>query len=141
MRSVQLIAATIIVSLALSGAALGDDDQKAPVHKVTQSASYMMNDPMYATITYDDRLVGLLMVAVGSDVPDAGLRGEADHAMPVRRAAYMRSPDGIQRNRRAAVRAARRRGHRQSPAARHRLALGRKGAHVLLAQVAMRITK
>ena len=141
MRSVQLIAATIIVSLALSGAALGDDDQKAPVHKVTQSASYMMNDPMYATITYDDRLVGLLMVAVGSDVPDAGLRGEADHAMPVRRAAYMRSLMAFSAT---AVRPSEQPDVVEIANRLQRVTdktLGRKGAHVLLAQVAMRITK
>src|SRR5215469_1662313 len=91
MRSIPLIAATILVLLALTGAALGDGDQKAPEHKVTQSPSYTMLEPMYATIIDDDRPVGLLMVAIGIDVPDAALRGQADHDMPVLRDAYMRS--------------------------------------------------
>ena len=141
MRSVQLLVATLLVSLALSGPALGDDGQKAPVHKVTQSQSYMMIDPMYATIIYDDRPVGLLMVAVGIDVPDAELRGEADHAMPVLRDAYMRSLMAFTAT---AVRPSEQPDVVEIANRLQRVTdktLGRKGARVLLAQVAMRITK
>jgi len=141
MRSVQLIAATILVSLFLSGAALGDDDQKAPVHKVTQSQSYMMIDPLYATIIDDDRPVGLLMVTIGIDVPDSGLRGQADHDMPVLRDAYMRSLMAFTAT---AVRPSEQPDVVEIANRLQRVtdkALGRKGARVLLAQVAMRITK
>lgn len=141
MRSVQLIAAALLFSLALTGAALGDDDQKAPVHKVTQSQSYMMVDPMYATIIDDDRPVGLLMVTVGIDVPDVGLRGEADHAMPVLRDAYMRSLMAFTAT---AVRPSEQPDVVEIANRLQRVTdktLGRRGARVLLAQVAMRITK
>jgi hypothetical protein len=141
MRSVALIAATILVSLALSGAALGDDDQKAPVHKVTQSKSYMMIDPLYATIIDDDRPVGLLMVAVGIDVPDSSLRSQADHVMPVLRDAYMRSLMAFTAT---AVRPSEQPDVVEIANRLQRVTdktLGHKGARVLLAQVAMRITK
>ena len=36
--------------------------QKAPEHKITQSESYLMLDPIYTTIVDDDRPVGMLMV-------------------------------------------------------------------------------
>ena len=120
--------------------ARADDDKKAAVHKVTQSKSYLMVDPIYATIVSNDRPAGLLMIGVGIDVPDETLRAEADHAMPVLRDAYVRNM--------MAFAATQVRTWRQPDVAliAQRLqgvtdrALGRKGARVLLAQVAMRLT-
>ncbi len=120
--------------------ARADDDKKAAVHKVTQSKSYLMIDPIYATIVSNDRPAGLLMIGVGIDVPDEVLRTEADHAMPVLRDAYVRNM--------MAFAATQVRTWRQPDVAliAQRLqtvtdrALGRKGARVLLAQVAMRLT-
>jgi len=116
------------------------DDKKQAVHKVTQSKSYLMVDPIYATIVTGDRPAGLLMIGIGIDVPDETLRAEADHAMPVLRDAYVRNM--------MAYAATQVRTSRQPDVVviADRLqgvtdrALGRKGARVLLAQVAMRLT-
>ena len=141
MRSVQILIAALVVSLALAGPALGDDDQKAPVHKVTQSDSYLMLDPLYATIIDDNRPVGLLMVSVGIDVPGASLRADAEHALPVLRDAYMRSLMAFAAT---AVRPSEQPDVTDLADRLQRITdrtLGRKGAKLLLAQVAMRITR
>jgi hypothetical protein len=99
-----------------------------------------MVDPIYASIVTGDRPVGLLMIGIGIDVPDEKLRAEADHAMPVLRDAYVRNM--------MAFAATQVRTFRQPDVAviANRLqgvtdrALGRKGARLLLAQVAMRLT-
>jgi flagellar basal body-associated protein FliL len=117
----------------------GDADKKSGEHKVTQAKSYMMIDPIYATIVAGDRPVGLLMIGIGIDVPDEKLRAEADHAMPVLRDAYVRNM--------MAFAATQVRTYRQPDVTviADRLqgvtdrALGRKGARLLLAQVAMRL--
>lgn len=120
--------------------ARADDDKKAAVHKVTQSKSYLMIDPIYATIVSDNKPAGLLMVGIGIDVPDETLRAEADHAMPVLRDAFVRNLMAyaatqvrIWRQPDVAVIAERLQGVADR-------ALGRKGARVLLAQIAMRLT-
>jgi len=117
------------------------DSGKAPKHKVTQSESYIEIEPMYVTILDADRPAGMLMIGVGLDIPDAKLRGEAQHGLPVLRDALVRNlmnfsatslriwkqPDVVEiadRLQRVTDRA-----------------LGRKGATLLLAQVAMRLTK
>ncbi len=132
-----LIAAFVVAMVPAQAA----DDKKQAVHKVTQSKSYLMVDPIYATIVANDHPAGLLMIGVGIDVPDETLRAEADHAMPVLRDAYVRNM--------MAFAATQVRTFRQPDvtviAARLQAvtdrALGRKGARVLLAQVAMRLTK
>ena len=69
------VAPTVLALGALLGAGLpasGEDApkaQKAPEHKTTQSKSYIMVDPIYATIVADNRPAGMLMVGVGLDVP------------------------------------------------------------------------
>jgi hypothetical protein len=145
MRSSPVLAVLLLAALLAAPAHAGDDaggdGGKAPKHKVTQSESYLMIDPMYSAILDGDRPVGLLMIGVGLDIPDAKLRGEAEHAMPVLRDAFVRNmlnysttsvrswrqPDVVQIAERL-----------QGVADR---ALGRKGAKVLLAQVAIRVTK
>ena len=131
----------ILISMALVALpARAADDKKQAVHKVTQSQSYLMVDPIYATIVTGDRPAGLLMIGIGIDVPDETLRAEADHAMPVLRDAYVRNM--------MAYAATQVRTFRQPDVAviAERLqgvtdrALGRKGARVLLAQVAMQLT-
>lgn len=137
LRRVLLAAAAVLAVLP----ARADDDKKAAVHKVTQSKSYMMVDPIYATIVNDNKPAGLLMVGIGIDVPDETLRAEADHAMPVLRDAFVRNL--------MAYAATQVRTWRQPDVAAIALrlqgvadrALGRKGARVLLAQVAMRLTR
>jgi hypothetical protein len=70
--------------------ALGDGTP-APEHKITQSESYTMLEPMYATIINADKPSGSLMVAIGLDIPDARLRADAARAMPILRDAYIRN--------------------------------------------------
>jgi flagellar basal body-associated protein FliL len=134
----------IVILLALALPAWAADDaqpsQKAPEHKVTQSESYLTLDPIYTTIVADNRPVGMLMVGMGLDVPDAGLRAEVSRSLPVLRDAYLRNllaftvaavridaqPDvGVIAARLQAV---------------TDRALKKKGARVLLAQVALRAT-
>ena len=118
----------------------GKDNQKAPEHKTTQSESYIMMDPIYTTIVTDNRAGGMLMVGAGLDVPDAALRADVNRSMPVLRDAYIRNlmaftanvvrpdtqPDvGMIADRLQAV---------------TDRALKKKGAKVLLAQVAIRVT-
>ena len=114
--------------------------QKAPEHKTTQSKSYIMVDPIYTTIVADNRAAGMLMIGAGLDVPDGRLREEITRSMPVLRDAYIRNlmifttnivrtdaqPDvGLIADRLQAV---------------TDRALRKKGAKVLLAQVAIRVT-
>ena len=140
MRSTPVLAA-LLLAVALAAPARADDPSKAPKHKVTQSDSYLMIDPIYSAILDGDHPVGLLMIGIGLDIPDAKLRGEAEHAMPVLRDAFVRNMMNFSAT---AVRSWRQpdvveiADRLQGVADR---ALGRKGAKVLLAQVAMRITK
>ena len=132
------------LALLLALPARADDDDgggKAPKHKVTQSDSYLMIDPIYSAIMDSDRPVGMLMVGVGIDIPDAKLRGEAVHAMPVLRDAFVRSMMSfsttfVRPERQPDVAAIADRLQRATDRV-----LGRKGARLLLAQVAIRISK
>lgn len=126
-----------------SAAALGADEgeQKKPEHKTSQAKSYLSLEPIYTTIVDDNRAQGMLMVGIGLDVPNETLREMADRSMPVLRDAYVRNlmaftatavrtdaqPD-------VALIASR----LQSVTDR---ALGKKGAKVLLAQVAIRVSR
>jgi flagellar basal body-associated protein FliL len=128
--------------LSLPFAALAADDggnQKAPEHKITQSKSYLSLEPIYTTIVDDNRVQGMLMVGIGLDVPSPALRDIVTRSMPVLRDAYVRNlmafsatsvrpdiqPDVFQIANRL-----------QGVTDR---ALGRKGAKILLAQVAIRV--
>lgn len=116
-------------------------NDKAPEHKVTQSKSFSALDPLYTTIVADRQAAGMLMVGIGLDVPDEQLHDEVDRSMPVLRDAYLRNlmaytassvrPDEQPDVTRIAERL-------QAVTDR---ALKRKGAKVLLAQVAIRVTK
>ena len=140
------LAPTVLALGALLGAGLpasaedAPKAQKAPEHKTTQSKSYIMVDPIYATIVADNRPAGMLMVGVGLDIPDDALHAEVSRSMPVLRDAYIRNlmtftanvvrtdaqPDvGVIADRLQAV---------------TDRALKKKGAQVLLAQIAIRVT-
>lgn len=137
---------TVLVIAALLGTGLpvraedAPKAQKAPEHKTTQSKSYIVMDPIYTTIVADNRAAGMLMVGAGLDVPNDALRDEVNRSLPVLRDAYMRNlmtftanrvrtdtqPDvGLIADRLQAV---------------TDRALKKKGAKVLLAQVAIRVT-
>jgi flagellar basal body-associated protein FliL len=144
-RSALLFAALSLTLLALPAGAAesekGGEKSKTPVHKITQSVSYLMIDPIYASFMENDRPAGLLMVGVGIDIPDAKLRAEAEHAMPVIRDAFVRNMMGYAST---AVRSTRQPDVTQISARLQAVidrALGRKGATVLLAQVALRVGK
>jgi flagellar basal body-associated protein FliL len=64
---------------------------KAPEHKLTQSESWVEMEPFYTTIVGDNRATGMLMVRLGLDIPDPGMRENAERATPVLRDAYLRS--------------------------------------------------
>jgi hypothetical protein len=129
--------------LLLAAAARADDapPQKAPEHKLTDSKSYLTLDPIYATIVDDNRPAGMLMVGIGLDVPDEGLRTLATRSMPVLRDAYVRNLMAF------ATTTVRTTAQPDVGAIADRLqsvtdhALGKKGARILLAQVALRVTK
>ena len=123
--------------------AAGDSakDQKKPEHKVTQSVSYLMVDPIYTTIVSDNHAAGMLMVGIGLDVPDAGLRDEVTRSLPVLRDAYLRNLMAFTSS------AVRTDAQPDVAMIADRLqgvtdrALKKKGARVLLAQVALRVTR
>jgi flagellar basal body-associated protein FliL len=132
MRSLAL---SLVVLAALAAPALAGGDQ--PEHKVTQSDSFIMVEPMYTSIVDAGRPAGMLLVAIGLDIPDAKLRGEADHGMPVLRDAYVRSLMAFTA---AAVRPTVQPDVGMIADRLQRVtdkALHRKGAHVLLAQIAI----
>lgn len=115
--------------------------EKQPKHKVTQSPSFVSLEPMYATIIDADKPCGMLLVEIGLDIPDEELRGEAQHALPLLRDYYVRSLTSY------AVSTVRPWKQPDVGYIADRLqrvtdrALKKKGARVLLAQVAMRITR
>ncbi|HEY5346900.1 MAG TPA: hypothetical protein VIJ72_01810 [Rhizomicrobium sp.] len=139
-KAYLLIAALSALILA---PAMGDDapPQKKPEHKVTQSKSYVAMDALYATIPVGDRPRGLLEIIVGLDIPNEALRDTATNAMPILRDAYVRNL--------MAFAATRVRINHQPDVAMiaDRLqgvtdrALGKKGARVLLVQVALSINR
>lgn len=130
----------LLLAFGVMPASVARADDKQPVHKITQSESYIMLEPMYATIMDGDRPAGMLLVAIGLDIPDAKLRASAERALPVLRDNYIRSlmafawthvhlaeqPDVVEiadRLQRVTDRA-----------------LHQPGAHVLLAQVASQVS-
>ena len=139
----RFVSLCLAAALSMAAPAFGDDKpaQKKPEHKVTQSVSYLMVDPIYTTIVSDNHAGGMLMVGVGLDVPNAALRDEVTRSLPVLRDAYLRN---LMAYTAGAVRTD---AQPDVEAIADRLqavtdrALKKKGARVLLAQVALRVTK
>jgi flagellar basal body-associated protein FliL len=84
-------AAISLALLCLFASSAPAQETRAPEHKITQSESYIMIDPIYSTIADSDRPIGMLLVGFGLDIPDPALRAEVDRAMPILRDAYVRS--------------------------------------------------
>ena len=141
----RAVSALLLLALA-AGSALAAEDKtddakkkgKAPEHKLTQSESWVEVDDFYATIVGDGRATGMLMVRLGLDIPDAAMRDDVEHSMPVLRDAYLRSlmaytATNVRLDTQPDV-----------PAIADRLqavtdrALKHKGARILLRQVALR---
>ncbi|HEY4114032.1 MAG TPA: hypothetical protein VGM17_08225 [Rhizomicrobium sp.] len=142
MRS-ALLALSIVAAFAASSARADDaaDGNKKPEHKITQSVSFIMVEPFYTTIYDAGRPAGMLMVAIGLDVPDASLRNQVDSGMPLLRDYYLRSLSSF------AATAVRPWAQPDVNAIGERLqrvtdrALHRPGAKLLLAEVAMRLSR
>jgi hypothetical protein len=131
----------IALVILLAGPALAEGDAPAPKHKVTQSESYVAFEPIYATIVDAGRPCGMLMVHFGLDIPNEDLRDEATRSQPVLRDAYVRNLLSFTAT---AVRPWRQPDVNVIAERLQHLtdrALKKKGARVLLAQVAMRITR
>src|SRR5262245_18484838 len=87
-----LCAATLAFAVfAFAGAANASEAPAPAQRKTTQSESYVVIDPMYATIIEGNKPRGLLLVELGLDVPDAALRDRVNRALPALRDAYVRS--------------------------------------------------
>jgi flagellar basal body-associated protein FliL len=137
---------TILALAALVGSGLSvraedaPKAQKAPAHKTTQSESYIMLDPIYTTIVADNHAAGMLMIGAGLDVPNAALRDEVTRSLPVLRDAYIRNLMTFTAN------VVRTDTQPDVEMIADRLqavtdrALKKKGAKILLAQVAIRVT-
>jgi hypothetical protein len=136
------VALALLFAAVLASPALAEDEATpAPKHKSTQSESYVEFDPVYATIVDAGRPCGMLMVHFGLDIPNSELRDETTRAQPVLRDAYVRSLLAFTST---AVRPWQQPDVETISARLQRLtdhALKKKGARVLLAQVAMRISR
>ena len=96
---------------------------------------------MYASILDGVRPRGLLLVEVGLDVPDVDLRGLVNQALPVLRDAYVRSLLIYAAN---AVRPYRQPNIEDIANRMQAITdkvMGRKGAQILMAQTAIRLTR
>lgn len=139
MRSASLVL-PLAALLLLPFARAAEAAQMAP-HRITQLESYMEIEPMYATILDGGRPIGLLLVAIGLNVPDAALRAKAKRAMPLLRDAYVRNlisfaAVAVRPSKQPDVTLIARRLQRVTDRT-----LAGAGAQVLLGQVAIRITK
>ena len=108
---------------------------------MTQSKSFIALDPFYTTIYDAGRPVGMLMVAIGLDIPDESLRTEVDSGMPLLRDYYLRNLSSFAAT---AVRPWQQPDVVEIADRLQRVtdrALHRPGAKVLLAQVALRISR
>ena len=140
MRRSALAVLLLAFALAVPAGADGNG-RKPPVHKITPSTSYLMIDPIYTTIMDGDRIEGMLMVGIGLDVPDAELRARTEQEMPLLRDVYVRSlmaftATSVRPWRQPDVGEIADRLQRATDRT-----LRRPGARILLAQVAMRLTK
>jgi hypothetical protein len=89
MRSRFLILMTMLA--AVSSAPAGAEDAPPKTVKLSHSDSYIFIEPMYATLLDSGRPSGLLMVAIGLDIPDPRLRAIAERALPVLRDDFVRT--------------------------------------------------
>ncbi len=135
----RLRAPVLLLALLLAAPAYGDDS--GPKHKVTQSKSFVSIEPLYMTVIDADKPCGMLMVEIGLDIPDETLRASASHALPILRDYYLRSLTSFAAStvrpwRQPDVNVIADRLQRVTDKA-----LKQKGARILLAQVALRVTR
>ena len=89
-RAAKVAAAALLSACVLVSATAFGATAPAP-HRPTQSESYIVVEPIYASILDGVRQRGLLLVEMGLDVPDGGLRERVNRALPLLRDAYVRS--------------------------------------------------
>jgi flagellar basal body-associated protein FliL len=131
----------IVVLFALASPAHSEDARKPPVHKMTQSVSFLGLDPIYTTIMEGNKPLGLLMIGIGLDVPDADLRDRVIKSMPPLRDAYVRT---LMSYSATSVRSWRQPDVGEIADRLQRVTdrmLDRPGARILLGQVAIRLTR
>jgi len=109
--------------------------------KTTQSESYLMIEPIYASILDGAKPRGLLLVELGLDVPDENFRHRVSSALPALRDAYVRSllvyaATAVRPWRQPSVTDIANRIQRVTDQV-----MGQPGARVLMAQTAIRITR
>ena len=110
-------------------------------HKTTQSESYVIIEPLYASILDGARSHGLLLVELGLDVPDEKLRVRVNQSLPNLRDAYVRS---LLTYAATSVRAWRQPNVEDIAIRMQAITdrvMGQPGARVLMAQTAIRLTR
>jgi flagellar basal body-associated protein FliL len=137
---IQCAAAALLCLFGVGRANAAEASQPAQ-HKTTQSESYITIEPLYASILDGTRPRGLLMIEIGLDVPDAGLRERVNQAMPALRDAYVRSlltyaATSVRPWRQPSVEDI---ANRMQTITNR--VIGREGAKVLMAQTAIRLTR
>jgi len=135
----RLIALSAVLVSALPIASASAAEPAA--RKTTQSESYIVVEPIYSTILDGNKPLGLLMVELGLDVPDAGLRDRVTQALPALRDAYVRS---LLNYAATAVRPARQPNVDEIANRMQAITdkmVGHEGARVLMAQTAIRLTR
>ena len=135
------LAAVAIPLFSGSLPALGADSNAPAQRKTTQSESYIMIEPMYASILDGIKPRGLLLVELGLDVPDAKLRDRVTQNLPALRDAYVRS---LLTYAATAVRPWRQPNVEDIANRMQTITnrvVGREGAKVLMAQTAVRLTR
>src|SRR6202795_2669729 len=137
----SLFAALLVCASFGAGARAADANGPAPQHKTTQSESYVIIEPLYASILDGARSRGLLLVELGLDVPDAKLRDKVNQSLPTLRDAYVRS---LLTYAATSVRAWRQPNVEDIATRMQAITdrvMGQPGARVLMAQTAIRLTR
>ena len=127
--------------IAAAGPASAEAAPEMAQHKTTQAESFIMIEPIYSSILEGIRPRGLLLVEIGLDVEDPKLRAQVVHSLPVLRDAYVRSQMLYAAT---AVRIWRQPSVEDISSRMQAVTdqvMGRKGARVLMAQTAIRITR
>jgi flagellar basal body-associated protein FliL len=139
-RILVLLAVLFAVSLFGGGAARAEAAPDMAEHKTTHATSFISLEPIYSSVLEGTRPRGLLMVEFGLDVPDAHLREQVARSLPLLRDAYVR---GMLLYAATAVRLWRQPSVDDIATRMQAITdslVGRKGAKVLMAQTAIRIT-
>jgi flagellar basal body-associated protein FliL len=136
-----LFAALVFCAPFGAGARATEVNGPSAQHKTTQSESYVILEPLYASILDGARSHGLLLVELGLDVPDVKLRERVNQSLPNLRDAYVRS---LLTYAATSVRAWRQPNVEDIAIRMQAITdrvMGRPGARVLMAQTAIRLTR